>query len=224
LGRHLQGKVLEAFESMRDVNDSYYALRNKLLKWYEDMKDLRKEKNRSTFRNAKYTRGESFYLFSSRLEKLYHVSYPNHKVSISKVLREKFVASLPKSVRSEFVAEVRSYKLRDKTMTWKIIQKMARLRDIESEKQDDKEHVRKESDAEIDEDKKIIINVGQEKLEAAKKQMERQPITTYQGRVYQAQSFAPKQDNRNRNEHEGVENNQAQYTGYMQHNREQGFQ
>lgn len=192
LQRHLQGRVLLAFESLKDVTDSYHSLRNKLLKWYDDMKDLRKEKNRLTFKNARYTKEESFFLYSSRLENLYRVGYPSHKVSTSKTLSEKFVTSLPKTVRSEFSAELRSFKLRDKVMTWKMIQKMARLQDVEKESRRNENKLSDASDVEVVKNEAIVIQVGQEKLKAAEQEKQGRPITKYQGRIYQAQRFTPK--------------------------------
>ena len=78
LKRHLSGRLLEAFEATKTVSDTYGGVKAKLLEYYDEMKELRKERNRLLFKNAQYKRGESLYLFSSRLESMFRIAYPKH--------------------------------------------------------------------------------------------------------------------------------------------------
>lgn len=155
LERHLSGKTLDAFRTVRDEDDTYKALKRKLIEWYDDLKDMRKKINRNKFKNANYKPGESLYLYSTRLEKIYKIAYPNHDTNISKTLQEKYVSSLPRSSRKMISSQMMSYKLKDKRITWKMVQKCARLNDIEKEKLGDSENQVSE--------REIIINIGQEK-------------------------------------------------------------
>ena len=96
LEKHLQGKTLKAFESLRDVDDSYEDLKAKICQWHEDMRDLRKEKNRQLFKKARRDPEESMFLFSSRLQRLFKLAYPRKSSSTSKELRDKYISSVPK--------------------------------------------------------------------------------------------------------------------------------
>lgn len=218
LQRHVEGKVLKAFNSIRDVNDTYESLKKKLLEWYNDLKELRTKKNRAKFQNAHYVAGESFYLFSSRLEKIYRVAYPKHNVNKSKVLRDKYVSCLPKSTRKDFNSQIIACKLKNKQINWKTIQRIARFKDVESDK-NFAETERDDSDTEV-EKSEIVINVGQEKIKAAEQELKRVDMNAFQGRVYQASDFSSNHNNSggNNNQHYIREfYNQRHYNPYYNH-------
>lgn len=155
---HLTGKVLEALKAVRDVNDSYEIVRDKLLEWYGNMKDLRKKKNRSNYEKAQFVKGESLYLYSTRLERLYKVAHPSHNIKTSKSIQEKFQSSIPRSARTLLSSQIMSHKVNNRKITWKLIQQCARYYDLEKEKSHlDQRGANSESEEEI------VINVGCEK-------------------------------------------------------------
>ena len=181
---------------MKTVNDSYEELKIKLLQYYDEMKDLRKERNRLIFKNAQYKKGESLYLYSSRLEKLFRVAYPKHTVSTSKTLRDKFLSSVPKSHRSLIESQMMSYKVADKPLTWKVVQKISSLKDMENEKL-----MVGKSTIEDEEEKEIVINVGHESFPKNKDRM--QPLhkgqnLKYTGRVYYSNNYIKNEPNKQR--------------------------
>lgn len=151
LERHLSGKILEAYKIEKDVNDSYKSLKNKLIDWYDNSRELRMKKNKDKFRKANYIRGESFYLYSSRLEKLYKVAYPQRSANSSQQLREKYISTVPKAFKKSLQTQVLATKLKNNKITWKTIQKMARLQDVEMEKEDSE-------DKEMQDE--VVINLG----------------------------------------------------------------
>ena len=206
LRRNLSGKILDAFESMKTVNTTYEELKDQLLVYYDDMKELRKEKNRLAFKNAQHKRGESLYLFSARLEKMFKVAYPKHQVSTSKTLQQKFLASIPKVHRSVIETQIMMYTVMDKKMTWKVIQKISSLKDVENEKAEVKEE-------EVHEEKEIIINVGQESVKRGRQ--EQKPIAAgqnlrYTGRTY----YSSKYDTNNYGHSRQLERNRTGHSDY----------
>lgn len=149
---------MEALKAVRDVNDSYEIVRDKLLEWYENMKDLRKKKNRSNYEKAQFIKGESLYLYSTRLERLYKVAHPSHNIKTSKSIQEKFQSSIPRSARTLLSSQIMSHKVNNRKITWKLIQQCARYYDLEKEKSHlDQRGTNSESEEEI------VINVGSEK-------------------------------------------------------------
>ena len=151
LERHLTGKVLGAFRAMKDADDTYDVAKKKLVEWYIDLDDLRKQKNRNRFKNAKYVKGEPLYLYSNRLEKLFKLAYPKSKIDSSRTLQEKFISTIPKASRKLISTQVMGCKVKDQKVTWKMVQKCSRLYDAEAEK----EKIQSGSE------EKIIINIRQ---------------------------------------------------------------
>lgn len=130
----LDGKCLEAFKSLHEIDDSYDVMKRKLLDWYEDMKEVRREKNKRDFNNARCEERELMHLFSSRLERLFRVAYPRRKVNESKTLRDKFINTVPRNFRKMLKSHVMSEMVKGETIRWKAIQKCARFYDVEQEK------------------------------------------------------------------------------------------
>lgn len=171
LQNHLQGKILKVFRSITSINDSYSKVKRKLLTWYGDMRIMRKKKSRAAFKRAKYEEDETLYLYSSRLEKLFVLGYPQINPQTSKALREKYLASIPKSTSREIISEMRTTKLREGVVNWKMVQKMVRMIDVdlveygsEGEEEDEIQI--------IPSGKEIVINVGQEKVRDGQLQSE----------------------------------------------------
>ena len=73
---HLKRRILDTFSSIRDFNDSYEDLKNKLLKSFNDNKEIRKKLYRQKFENARPKPKESMYMFSVRLEGLFKGTVP----------------------------------------------------------------------------------------------------------------------------------------------------
>ena len=163
LERHLTGRVLQAYKAVKDIDDTYEIAKKKLLQWYNNLSDLRKRKHKNKFKNANYIKGETLYFYSTRLEKLFKLAYPSHKIDYSKTLQEKYISTIPKSSRKMISAQVINCKVADQKIAWRMVQKCARLYDAEHEKNmvdsDDKEST-----------EEIIINVGRTNT--------RQPIAT----------------------------------------------
>jgi hypothetical protein len=109
LERHLEGKTLQAFSSLKHEGNSYDVVKRKLLQWYNDMKETRKKRNKLSFTNAQYDSSESMFIFSNRLEKLFKLAYPFRRVEDSRTLRERYVAAVPKPFRRILTSQILSY-------------------------------------------------------------------------------------------------------------------
>lgn len=185
LEQHLSGKIQSAFKAMRDVDDTYEDAKEKLVEWYDNMKEMRKNKNKMKFRNVKYVKGETLYLYSLRVEKLFKIAYPKHAMNTSQSLQERFIATIPKTAKGMMTAQVMSYKMKDRRISWKEIKKLARYYDLEKQKEEEE----KEDDHESDQD--IVINVGKPKKgkDVATQNDENYHINRYKGKIYYAEEF-----------------------------------
>ena len=137
LGRHLQGRMLQNFYSLKESCKSYHELKQKLIIQYTDNQETRSRKCKKKFENAQIKSNESMYLYSVRLESLFRVAFPNHSVKRSHTLLSKFKNSIPKSTKQNLKATIMFNKMRDKDTNWKEVQKWARLQDIEDESNDE---------------------------------------------------------------------------------------
>ena len=134
LERQLSGRTLKAFKSLWSPDDTFEDLKEKLLEWYNDMSELRKEKSKSDFKRARYEEEESMFLFSNRLARLFKNAYPRRRINASKVLREKYVSTVPKKFRKQLESQTMSAAVKGKVITWQTIQTCARHFDLECEK------------------------------------------------------------------------------------------
>ena len=159
LERHLVGKTLEAYKTLRHFDDEYDEVKLKLLNWYKDEEQLRKIRAKKKFERAKPMPGESLYIYSTRLENLFRVAFPRHMVGTSNTLLYQFKASVNKAMRSVINGQIMSSKLREKRLTWEKVQKCARLQDLENNL--DKHNGEGSSDdGGINE---IVVNIGKVK-------------------------------------------------------------
>ena len=154
LESHLEGDTLKAFKAMKDVSDSYKIVKEKLLTWYDDTKELRKERYRLEFNDMKPKADESLFQYSTRMEKIFKLAYNKLNVQSSTTLKNKFVKTLlPKSARKSFTDLMFSASMTGTKVLWSQMQKCARLKDIELEKK------RQETQVENNDDDPIEINI-----------------------------------------------------------------
>ena len=134
LENHLKGGILDTFSSIRDFNDSYEDLKNKLLKSFNDNKEIRKKLYRQKFENARPKPKESMYMFSVRLEGLFKSAFPKHRTNTGSTLINQFKHAVPKSVRKMLKMQILACKLKDDKVNWSFVQQCVRLNDIEDQK------------------------------------------------------------------------------------------
>jgi hypothetical protein len=153
LEKHLSGKTLEAFKTVIDVEDTFRVAVGKLCDWYENSSDLRRKKYKKKFQATKFITGESLFFFCARLEKNYKLAYNKQpgQLQTSESLRDKFLESVPKSVRKLVNSQILSYKLEGKRITWKTFKEYCSHIDVIREQKSDNE-----TDGE-----EIVINIGQ---------------------------------------------------------------
>lgn len=158
LERHLCGKTLENFKALKCYGDSYEVVKKKLISWYKDEKELRKNKYREKFKRAKPKSGETLFMFSNRLEGLFKLAYSKLNVETSNTLMAQFQASVSKRNRELIRTQIIAYKIKDKKMKWTALKKWARVVDVEREKE--KQEGSTSSDIETVKPKEIIINLS----------------------------------------------------------------
>ena len=154
LERHLKGQTLRNFKLLRDFDDDYEDVKMKLIRWYRDEREIRKAHAKRKFENAKPVPNESFYTFSSRLEKLYKQAYPKHDIERSSTLIQTFKRGVSKQLRSIINKEIREFGIERKKLTWTRIQRCTRFFDLEMI--DGKE----KSDYEAENVEEIVINLN----------------------------------------------------------------
>ena len=151
--RKFTGKTLEAFKSLRQFENDYDDMKDKMLNWYKEESALRKATARKKFDKAKIKPNESTYTFSSRLENLFKVAYPKHDVSRSEILLYKYKASVPKQMNELISSQILQHKLQDRKIRWDKVQKCARLFDVERNLERNKTESSEEKD-----NRTIVIN------------------------------------------------------------------
>ena len=145
---------MEAFKAVTDINDSFDTVKSKLLAWDKDMHESRKKTAKLIFNRATHESGETLFLYSSRLEKLFNLAYPKHKsVEKNSLLIDHYIETLPSYAKQDFTATQRYKRLTGEEMTWSVVQKLARLKDAELK------------DKKVEESKveEIVINVQKSK-------------------------------------------------------------
>ena len=153
LGNHLTGRALDCFKSVRQFEDDYKDVKEKMIHWFNDEKEARKGRARKQFEKAKPRKNESMYMFCNRLETLYKVAYPKHKTETSKTLISKFKSASDKTLRNMINSQSLNHELKNKKLTWKVVQKCARVYDLEESN--------KEKESSSEEEKEIIINLNE---------------------------------------------------------------
>ena len=128
LSQYLEGDILDACKMFEKSQSDYKKFRNKLIKWYNETKEVRREQLKSSFLNAKRKEGESLYLYSTRLEHLYRVAFPKRNCKYSETLVTKLKESLPAKIKNSLDNYVFSKKMLGiKKIEWKEIQKCCQV-------------------------------------------------------------------------------------------------
>jgi len=135
LQEHLQGRSLETFRSLRGIDDSYDEVRQKLIDWYDEMGEVRRERNKAVFKRARPEPNEAMHIYSNRLQRLYRIAYPSRRIDLSRSLREKYIQTIPRDFQKILKSQILSQKIKEQPVTWKLVQKCARHFDLEKERE-----------------------------------------------------------------------------------------
>ena len=100
----LKGEALQAFNAYRNPGDSYQDLKRKMIEWRTRQQDLFHEDLKLQFSNARMYPEESLSLYAARLSKLFRAAYPHREHNNSTTLQQKYIKSVPSSVRSHLVS------------------------------------------------------------------------------------------------------------------------
>ena len=99
LEQNLSGKSLQSFQSLRDFDDTYEDVKDKLIAWYRDEEESRINKCKKKFKSAKPKKSKSLYLFATRLETIYKTAYPNQDPEMSNILSDQFKAFVSRKAK-----------------------------------------------------------------------------------------------------------------------------
>jgi hypothetical protein len=227
LERHLQGKTLEEFKSVRSFDDSYNEVKKKLINLYKDNNEIRKAKARMKFENARPKQGESLYMFSTRLENLFKLAFPKHKVTTSNTLVNQFKNAISKPVRETIKSQIMSFKMKDEKIKWSLIQKCARLKDVELEKEKQRPRNNDETDEENKKEKEVIINLSRpvngnkgNKVKTTNENKQRDDLIYYSNvnnKIPNYNNYGHGQQNNYQRSNENYTNNQNNYQGNIRY-------
>ena len=154
LQNNLSGELLEAYKQFRKDRLSYPKLKKKLLIWYKETEDTRKEEYKKCFDEISHKKGESLYLYTSRIERAFRLAFPNESIDRNTKLRNKFMETVPSSFRKELKSIIVYDSHSHKTTKWSSIKRDARRKDLEMKSGQSKKEENSESEEEI------IINIG----------------------------------------------------------------
>lgn len=121
----LTGDALEAFRSVRTIDDTWESLKKKLVKWYETEKTGRKSKFKKEFMDVSLRKNESLYLLATRLEKVFKVAYPKKPASTSMTLIDRYMEIIPEETRGIFLSYVIQQRYKKSKPKWDKIKTLA---------------------------------------------------------------------------------------------------
>ena len=98
------------------------------------MKELRENEAKHNFHQLERDANEQFFLYSTGLEHKFRMAFPKMNVETSKVLREKFLATISKSFNKFLSGQIMMNKLQTKETSWSDIQRISRFKDIKDQK------------------------------------------------------------------------------------------
>ena len=129
LGSHLTDESLDVYEALRGPTDTYIDIKTKLLKWFEDSKEVRKSQRITTFKSCSIKQGESLFIFGSRLEKLFRSAFPKKDVEKSTTLLNKYLESVPHDFKQQIQTSVALAQVEDTVLPWSKVLRLANIRD-----------------------------------------------------------------------------------------------
>jgi len=144
---HLNGRMLEVFNSVRQVDDSYEDIKIKLVAWYNDEKDIREDRAKVRFEKAKKKNSENALMFSNNLLAMFKLAYPDKNYKKSNILINKLKSCLSAGLRNAINSQMMNFKMNDLDITWKDIQKVIRIYELQNKDENIS-----------DDDDKIVIN------------------------------------------------------------------
>lgn len=139
LKKYLSGSLLESYTSIRQTENKYGKVKIKLIQWYEDEKESRKKKSKRKYENVQMRAGESLLMYSNRLLSLFKKAYPRKSHETSNKLIDKFQQTVPRNVKHKLENQILHYKLHNKRLTFKKLQKFAGILDLNSNPVSDEE-------------------------------------------------------------------------------------
>lgn len=136
LKEHLSGRMLEVFNSIRQIDDSYDEVKCKLTKWYNEEKEIREDRARIKFERARKKESENALMFSNSLLALFRMAYPGKNHRNSTVLINKLKSCLSVNLRNAINFQMMNYRMKDVDMTWKDVQKVIRIYELQYKDED----------------------------------------------------------------------------------------
>ena len=128
LGRCLVGEAADIFEALRGPSETYCNIKDKLLKWFEESKLIRKSSKRQLFQDAKM-KDESLYVYGVRLEKLFTEAFPSKNPQGSETLVNKYIDTVTGEFREQLITSCSLTKSQGLNLGWSSILNMAIIRD-----------------------------------------------------------------------------------------------
>lgn len=132
LEKKLSGRTLEGYRSIRQADDEYEVVKMKLLRWYDEEKELRKKSARKKFDQARMKERESVLMYSNRLLSMFKIAFPKKNYESSETLMNRFRDTIPRKMKNIVDSQMFNLKLVNKKMSFEKIQKCARLFDVEN--------------------------------------------------------------------------------------------
>ena len=132
LSKKLEGRILEGYRSVKQKGDRYEEVKKKLLIWYNEENEVRRESARRMFNKAQFKPSETMLRYCNRLLALFRRAYPKKNAETSNTLISQLRKTLPKQMKQIIDSQILSAKMDDKKITWSRINKIARIYDLDN--------------------------------------------------------------------------------------------
>ena len=128
LGKYLRDDILEAYKAIKTPRINYSTLKESLANWYKCAKKTIATTKKSQFETATMKPNENLLIYAIRLESLASEAFPNVDMTKSNELKQKFMATIPDSVRQNVAMHNWQIHLSTgKKLTWSQIKELVSM-------------------------------------------------------------------------------------------------
>lgn len=139
----LKGSILQAFEALHVPGESYGDIKDRLLQFCDESQELVNRANRRKFEQITMRNRESLRLYAARMERDFRLAHPRKRVNVSSTLTNKFLETVPSSVKKHILNTRSILALQGQAFDWSLILKLVSSHEMDN---NDSQPVRSEPD------------------------------------------------------------------------------
>lgn len=120
----LKGTILQAFEALHAPGEPYGDLKKRLLQFSDESQELIDRANRKKFEQITMRSREPLRLYAARIERDFRLAHPRKRVNVSSTLTNKFLETVPSSVKRHILNTKSIFTLQGHAFDWNLMLKL----------------------------------------------------------------------------------------------------